>query len=196
MTQHVMFHFAADWTTTPLAHRIQQPAEPWTPSHATRHLDYRRARDEAIVEALMMPFAVIVLDVLRHGPPEMPLPDRNQPVQAFFLDRPDDAFRVGVRIGRALGREHDADSRVPELSSHVAAHFRSRSQIKRCGACTAPSSAIVSVRTVWCMNRASGCGVDPRIFTRRDAKSIQTSPSTLCIFRHGNDAGRIVSSKS
>jgi len=28
---------------------------------------------------------------------------------------PDEAFRVRVRIGRALGSEHDAGSRVPEL---------------------------------------------------------------------------------
>ena len=55
------------------------------PSHTTRHADYRRARDEAIVEALVVPFSVIVRDVLRHGAPEMPLPDRNQPVQTFSL---------------------------------------------------------------------------------------------------------------
>ena len=27
----------------------------------------------------MIPFGVVVLDVLRHGPPEMPIPNRNQP---------------------------------------------------------------------------------------------------------------------
>jgi hypothetical protein len=49
------------------------------PSHAAHHLDDRRTRDEAIVESLMIPFVMIVLDdVLGHGPPEMPLPDRNQ----------------------------------------------------------------------------------------------------------------------
>jgi hypothetical protein len=30
---------------------------------------------------------VVVLDVLRHGPPEMPLADRNQAVQAFVLQK-------------------------------------------------------------------------------------------------------------
>jgi hypothetical protein len=58
------------------------------PSHATRHPNYRRARDEAIVEALMVPFSVAVRDVLHHGPPAMLLPDRDQPVQAFFFNRP------------------------------------------------------------------------------------------------------------
>ena len=58
------------------------------PSDATHHPDDRRARDAAIVEALMVPFSVIVGDVLRHRAPEVPLPDWNQPVQAFFFDQP------------------------------------------------------------------------------------------------------------
>ena len=57
-------------------------------------LDRRLARDEVVVESLVIPFAVIMLDVLRHGPPEMPLPDRNQLVETFFFDRPHEAFRA------------------------------------------------------------------------------------------------------
>jgi hypothetical protein len=53
------------------------------PSHRTRHADYRRARDEAIVEALVVPFSVIVRHVLGHRAPEMPISDRNQPVQTL-----------------------------------------------------------------------------------------------------------------
>jgi hypothetical protein len=67
-----------------------------------RHLDDRRARDEAIVESLVVPFSMVVLDVLRHGPPDVSLSDRRQPVQAFFFDRPDEAFRafvLGARSG-------------------------------------------------------------------------------------------------
>jgi hypothetical protein len=40
---------------------VEQP-ESRMPSHATRHPDDRRARDEAIVEALMVPFSVVVGD--------------------------------------------------------------------------------------------------------------------------------------
>jgi hypothetical protein len=45
-------------------------------SHATYRLDDRPARDELIVEfeSLVIPFAVIVLDVLCHGAAEMPGP--------------------------------------------------------------------------------------------------------------------------
>ena len=36
----------------------------------------------------MVPFSVVMGDVLRHRAPEVLLPDRNQPVQAFFFERP------------------------------------------------------------------------------------------------------------
>jgi alkanesulfonate monooxygenase SsuD/methylene tetrahydromethanopterin reductase-like flavin-dependent oxidoreductase (luciferase family) len=49
------------------------------------------------------------------------LPDRNQPVEAFFFDRPDEAFRVRVRIWRALWDEHNVDTGIPQSTSHVAA---------------------------------------------------------------------------
>src|SRR5215204_1529865 len=48
---------------------IEQPAERRTASHATRHLDHRRAGDESIVESLVITFAEVVVDVLRHGLP-------------------------------------------------------------------------------------------------------------------------------
>jgi hypothetical protein len=51
----------------------------------------------------MIPFAVVVLDVLRDGRSEVPLAERNQPVQAFFFDGSHEPFGVGVRIGGALG---------------------------------------------------------------------------------------------
>ena len=69
----------------------------------------------------MISFSVVVLDVLRYRPPEMSFPDWNQPIQAFFFDRPHEAFRVGVGIGRALGDEDHADSRVPESPPHITA---------------------------------------------------------------------------
>jgi hypothetical protein len=68
----------------------------------------------------MIPFAVVVLNVLRDGPPEVALPDRNQAVEAFFFDRPHEPF-VRVRIGPALRDAHNLDTSVPQSTSHVAA---------------------------------------------------------------------------
>ena len=50
--------------------------------HAIRPVDDRQSSDESVVETLVIPFLVIVLDELRHRAPEMPLPDRNQPVNS------------------------------------------------------------------------------------------------------------------
>ena len=69
----------------------------------------------------MIPFAVVMFDEFRHGSPEMPLADRNQPIEAFFFDRSHEPFGVRVRIGRARGSEDDADPRFPESTPHVAA---------------------------------------------------------------------------
>src|SRR5687767_6954575 len=66
---------------------IEQPAEPRMASDATPHLDHWQARNQAIAESLVIPFAVVMLDECRHGSPEMPLADRNQPIEAFFFDR-------------------------------------------------------------------------------------------------------------
>ena len=66
------------------------------------HLDDRRSRNETIVQALMIPFGVVVLDVLRHRTPEVPLTDWNQPVQAFL-------WFANIPIGANHVRQHLAD---------------------------------------------------------------------------------------
>ncbi len=59
----------------------------------------------------MIPFAMVVLDVLRFGAAEGSLPERNQPVQALLFDGPHKAFGIGVRIGCARGREDHTNAR-------------------------------------------------------------------------------------
>ncbi|MEP7309199.1 MAG: hypothetical protein ABJA98_27160 [Acidobacteriota bacterium] len=40
----------------------------------------------------MIALAMVVLDVLRHRVPEVPLSERNQPIQTLFFDRTHEAF--------------------------------------------------------------------------------------------------------
>jgi len=47
---------------------------------------------EPIGESLVIPFGFVVLNALRHRSSEVPLPDRNQPVQTFSFDRPHETF--------------------------------------------------------------------------------------------------------
>lgn len=46
----------------------------------------------------MIPFVVVVRDVLRHGPPEMPLPDGNHPA----VPTRNAVHAVAVEVVRAL----------------------------------------------------------------------------------------------
>src|SRR5262249_16835149 len=100
---------------------IEQPAEPRTPAHATRHVDRRRARNETIAESLVISFGMIGLHELPYGPPQVPLPDWNPPFQTFFFDRPAKPFPVSVRIWRAVGDEDDLGARVTQSTPDVTA---------------------------------------------------------------------------
>jgi hypothetical protein len=54
-------------------------------SHTPRYVDRGRARDEAIVEPLVIPFPRIVLDEFHQRVPEVSLPQGNHPSETFFL---------------------------------------------------------------------------------------------------------------
>jgi len=103
---------------------IEESTETRLTSHTTRHLDHRRAEDQAIADSLMISFGVVVRDALRHGASKVPLADRNQPVQAFVFDRPHEALRVGVRVRRARRSEDEADTGLPQPASHRDAEGR------------------------------------------------------------------------
>jgi hypothetical protein len=62
----------------------------------------------------MISFAVIVGDELRDSSSEVLLAERNQPVETFFVDRPHEAFRVGIRIRGLIRRSHDAHANLAE----------------------------------------------------------------------------------
>lgn len=51
------------------------------------------------------------------------MPDRNQPVQVFFFDRPNEAFAYALGIRGARGRKDDLDARVSESTPHVITSF-------------------------------------------------------------------------
>jgi hypothetical protein len=59
------------------------------------------AGDQLIPEALMIALAVVVDHVLCKRTTKVPLTERNEPVQALFLDRADKPFGVRVAVRRA-----------------------------------------------------------------------------------------------
>jgi hypothetical protein len=106
-------------------------------------------------------------DVFVHRAPKMPLAQRNDSVEAFFLDGSHKSLGMGVRIRRAIRRLDDPNAGLRSTSWNGPLHFVSRSQISTR---QISASAIVSVRPTWRMKASSSCSVGPRIWTRRDAR--------------------------
>src|SRR4029453_3613022 len=102
-------------------------------------------------------FLMIVDDVLGHSLLEVPLAEGNYAIKTFMFDGADEALGGGIRVRRRR-------SSPPP--------FASRSQISTRCARSSPSSAVVSVRPTCRMNNSWGRGVDPRMRTRREAKSM------------------------
>src|SRR5262245_8744269 len=77
------------------------------------------AVSEDVDEVVLTPFENELPDCV----PEVPLTDGNDPIETFFLDRPYESLGVGVRVGRALGDQHYANTRVPEATPDILAPF-------------------------------------------------------------------------
>jgi hypothetical protein len=61
----------------------------------------RRGTDEQLIgDSLVIPFVVIVRQVLCDGAPKMPLSERDHSIQAFVLDRPHKPLRGGIAVRR------------------------------------------------------------------------------------------------
>ena len=102
-------------------------------------------------------FVMIVRDVLGHGLLEVPLAERNDAIETFLFDGPDEALGVGIRIRRPTTASAQPGCRHRSSSRRTSPlHFASRSQISTRCARNSPSSAVVSVRPTCRMNRLVG----------------------------------------
>jgi hypothetical protein len=106
---------------------------------------------------------------LRDGPTKVAFAERNEAIETFLLDRANEAFSVGVRIRRAIRVWMTRSPASCNRARTASLHFASRSQIRTVYTCP---PAGVTVRATWRMNASSRCGVDPRIWTRREASSM------------------------
>src|SRR6266446_4869366 len=61
---------------------VEDAAEPRTPTNAPEEARRGYARDQHVLNPLVIPLPVIVLDVLRDRPTQMALPERDHTVQA------------------------------------------------------------------------------------------------------------------
>jgi hypothetical protein len=59
-----------------------------------------RGVDEIVAEALMVPFTVIMCDEFGKRTTEVPLPERDEAVEAFFFDGTDEPLRMSAAVRR------------------------------------------------------------------------------------------------
>ncbi len=79
---------------------IEESAEAFAPLHVGGRTSRPwRVLQKPVVESLMVPLAVVVLDVLSREEAQVALTERNHAIETFLFDRPNEPFGVGVEIG-------------------------------------------------------------------------------------------------
>ena len=81
-------------------------------------------RNQAIVDALVIPFLMVVIDERRERSTQVRFSQDDDPIQAFLFDRPDETFRVRVAVGRLKRRLHDTNAAVSQGLAERGAPFR------------------------------------------------------------------------
>jgi len=93
---------------------------------------------EPILQALAIPLPMIVLDEFRQGASEMPLPQRNDPIETFCFDRPNKTLGVGdhpqwalKNVCQDVGRCGEARDPLPlpaiqPAGEHIQHHLQRR----------------------------------------------------------------------
>jgi hypothetical protein len=84
-------------------------------------VDHRGASDETVVETLMIPFPMIVLEEFGECPSEVPLAEWNHSIETFLFDRSYETLCVRIRIRRLERCLHDAETSLVQQPSHTSA---------------------------------------------------------------------------
>jgi hypothetical protein len=66
-------------------------------------LPRRAPLDKLILEALVIPLAMVVIDEFLEGASKVALAEGHHPIEALVLDGSHEPFGIGVRIGRLTG---------------------------------------------------------------------------------------------
>jgi hypothetical protein len=84
---------------TPALVVVRQSTEPRTPTNPARVSTKRAPLDEPILESLMIPFAMVVINKFSESPSEMALTEGHHPIEALVFDRPHERD-----VGRVVGQ--------------------------------------------------------------------------------------------
>ena len=151
---------------------LQQSTQPCTTRNG---LDTIRCptdgEEQPVAYALMVAFVMIVLHEFVDRVLERAFADEDQLSQTRFLDRPDEAFRIRVEIGRSRWRTVSTPA-ADNVSANASVNRGSRSWRRSRFSRRHPSSGSVSWRPHWITHALSGSRWMPAMSTRRVATSI------------------------
>jgi hypothetical protein len=113
---------------------IEHSTESGPSANPTCGLHRWSAGNQDVTQPLVIPLAMVMGNVLRERATKVTFADRDDPIQAFGLNRSHDAFSVRVGIGCARGRLHDLNAGVAYrmLGSLSEAEDSARRSSSRC----------------------------------------------------------------
>ena len=130
------------------------------------------AVDQPVPKTLVIALPMIVRDESLNGVSKVALTEWNHPVEALFPDRPHEPLGIGIGVGRLPRCQNDANPRSLEGLAHRRGPFPIAIADQHPVCAQEPVVCGVTLRATGRMNTSFGCGVDPTIWTRRDARSI------------------------
>ena len=92
----------------------KEPAEPRPATDGTARTRWREPvrRNQPIVQALVIPFLVVMRHERGERPTQVGFPQDDNLIQAFLLDGPNETLRVRIAVGRLERRLHDANTAI------------------------------------------------------------------------------------
>ncbi len=154
----------------------QQPAEAFAAHHdALAGADALTRLDQLVSQPLVIPFAVIVGDVLADRTTQRSFAEEDHAVQALLFDRAHEALGPGVQVGRARWQTKSFATALLEDPAERLVVFAVAVDDQEALPRRNPSTPSVRLRATCIIQRVSGCGVAPAKQTRRVDSSMAIS---------------------
>ena len=119
-----------------VAGEVEESADALAPANGARRSLRRWTFNQLVHKTLVIPFAMIVRGELLQCGAQVPFAERNDAIEAFFLDRPDESLCVRIAVWRARRRPHDVHTshsyRVTILHPFFTVHTQGQSVEQQC----------------------------------------------------------------
>jgi hypothetical protein len=97
---------------------VQHATDPLASANRSLATGLPKRLNQRVTNALVVSLSMVVGHELGHRPAKMPFPQRDDAIEALFLDRPNEPLCVGVAVGCSEWRANDPDSFLFEEFQH------------------------------------------------------------------------------